>query len=226
MNPSARRDFKNGLFDQFARVGKALASGRRLEIIELLAQRERTVEEVARVADLSVANASQHLRLLLSAGLVEARKDRLFVRYRLADERVFHLWQAVREVGEHRIAEIDRLVRSVLTDRSSLQAVALAELRRKLREGSLVVLDVRPPEEFAAGHIPGARNIPLAELGTRLKSLPRNRQIVAYCRGPYCVLADDAVAILRAKGLNALRLDQGFPDWKAQGHPVETSVPV
>jgi rhodanese-related sulfurtransferase/predicted transcriptional regulator len=216
-----KREFKNELFEQFARVGKALASGRRLEIVELLAQRERTVEEVARLADLSVANASQHLKLLRSAGLVEARKDGLFVRYRLADERVFRLWQALRDLGENRIAEIDRVVHSFLTDRKSLKAISTEELKRRLKDRSVVVLDVRPSDEYSAGHIPGARSIPVSELEARLKELPKNREIVAYCRGPYCVLADEAVALLRSRGLKALRLEQGFPDWKAQGFPVE-----
>jgi rhodanese-related sulfurtransferase/predicted transcriptional regulator len=216
-----KREFKNELFEQFARVGKALASGRRLEIVELLAQRERTVEEVARLADLSVANASQHLKLLRSAGLVEARKGGLFVRYRLADERVFRLWQALRDLGENRIAEIDRVVHSFLTDRKSLKAISTEELKRRPKDRSVVVLDVRPPDEYRAGHIPGARSIPVSELEARLKELPKNQEIVAYCRGPYCVLADEAVALLRARGLKALRLEQGFPDWKAQGFPVE-----
>jgi rhodanese-related sulfurtransferase len=216
--------FKIELFEQFARIGKALASGRRLELVELLAQKEHTVEDLARLSGMSVANTSQHLKVLRSARLVEVRKQGLYARHRLADERVFRLWQALRELGEDRIAEIDRVVDSFLTDRKSLKAISTEELKRRLNDRSVVVLDVRPPDEYSAGHIPGARSIPVAELEARLKELPKNREIVAYCRGPYCVLADEAVALLRARGRDALRLEQGFPDWKARGLPVEQTV--
>ncbi|MBI4470223.1 MAG: metalloregulator ArsR/SmtB family transcription factor [Acidobacteria bacterium] len=221
MDKARKRDFKIELFDQFARMGKALASGRRLELIELLAQKEHTVEDLARLSDMSVANTSQHLKILRSAQLVEVRRLGLYASYRLADERVFRLWQALRELGDSRIAEIDRVVNSFLTDRKSLKAISTEELKRRLKDRSVVVLDVRPPDEYRAGHIPGARSIPVAELKARLKELPRSREIVAYCRGPYCVLADEAVEWLRARGRNALRLEQGFPDWEAQGFPVE-----
>ena len=219
------RDFKNDLFEQFARVGKALASGRRLEMVELLAQRERSVEELARMSGLSVANASQHLQVLRGAGLVETRKEGLHVHYRLAGAEVFQLWQSLRRVGEERVAEIDRMVRSFRTDRDSLEAVSLKELQRKLKDGTVILLDVRPADEFADGHIAGARNVPLAELKAQLKmhlkSFPKAREIIAYCRGPYCVLSDDAVSVLRANGRQAFRLAEGFPDWKALGLRVE-----
>lgn len=214
--------FKDNLFEQFARIGKALASGKRLELLELLAQRERTVEELARLTDMSVANASQHLQVLRNVRLVEATKDGLYARYRLADQRVFGLWQALRNLGEERIAEIDRMVHSFLGDRRTLKAVTTDELRQRLKDGSVVILDVRPEEEYGAGHIPGARSIPLAELKVRLRELPKSREIVAYCRGPYCVLADEAVALLRSRGMKAFRFEQGFPDWRARGYPVET----
>lgn len=221
MDRPSKRAFKNNLFEQFARIGKALASGKRLELLELLAQRERTVEELACLTDMSVANTSQHLQVLRNVWLVEAMKDGLYARYRLADQRVFGLWQALRNLGEDRIAEIDRMAHSFLGDRRTLKAVTTDELRQRLKDGSAIVLDVRPVEEYGAGHIAGARSIPLAELRARLRELPKSREIVAYCRGPYCVLADEAVALLRSRGMKAFRFEQGFPDWKASGYPVE-----
>jgi rhodanese-related sulfurtransferase len=216
-----KRGFKNSLFEQFARIGKALASGRRLELLELLAQKERTVEELARLTDMSAANASQHLQVLRNGRLVDLKREGLYARYRLADDRVFRLWQALRDLGEDRIAEIDRLVHSFVKDRKTLRAVTTEELKQRLKDGSVIILDVRPTEEYGAGHIPGARSIPLAELKARLRELPRTREIIAYCRGPYCILADEAVALLQSRGLKAFRLEQGFPDWKARGFPVE-----
>jgi rhodanese-related sulfurtransferase len=221
MDKTSKRVFKDNLFEQFARIGKALASGKRLELLELLAQKERTVEELARLTDMSTANTSQHLQGLRQARLVEFRKDGLYARYRLADERVFGLWQALRDLGEDRIAEIDRVVYSFVKDRRTLKAVTTEELRQRLKDGSAIVLDVRPVEEYGVGHIPGARSIPLAELKGRLRELPKTREIVAYCRGPYCILADEAVALLRSRGLKAFRFEQGFPDWKARGFPIE-----
>ncbi len=221
MDRLGKREFKDNLFEQFARIGKALASGKRLELLELLAQKERTVEGLARLTDMSAANTSQHLQVLRHARLIEFRKDGLYARYRLADERVFSLWQALRDLGEDRIAEIDRVVHSFLKDRSTLRAVTTEELRKRLKNDSAIVLDVRPVDEYGAGHIPGARSIPLAELKLRLRELPKTREIVAYCRGPYCVLADEAVALLRSRGMKAFRFEQGFPDWKARGFPVE-----
>ena len=226
MSRLSTRAFKDNLFEQFARIGKALANGKRLELLELLAQKECTVEELTRLTEMSSANTSQHLQVLRHARLIEFRKDGLYARYRLADGRVFGLWQALRDLGEDRIAEIDRVVHCFLKERSTLRAVTTEELRKRLKDGNAIVLDVRPAEEYGAGHIPGARSIPLSELKIRLRELPKTREIVAYCRGPYCVLADEAVAMLRSRGLKAFRLDQGFPDWKARGFPVETVSPA
>ncbi|HEY7035698.1 MAG TPA: metalloregulator ArsR/SmtB family transcription factor [Thermomicrobiales bacterium] len=219
---SSHRAFKDPLFDQFARIGKAVANPHRLELLDLLAQGERRVEDLAAETALSVANASQHLQALRQAGLVETRRAGTSIFYRLADERVFRLWQAIREVGEARLAEIDRLTQTFLTDRAQLEAVDATTLLRRLGEGEVVVLDVRPEQEFRAGHIPEARSIPIDELAGRLGEVPRDREIVAYCRGPYCVFSDEAVALLRAHGYDARRLDVGLPDWRSAGLPVAT----
>ena len=224
MDPSAKRIFKDQLFEQFARIGKGLSSGRRLELLELLGQGERTVEELASETGMSVANTSQHLKALREAQLVEVRREGLYAWYRLANEHVFALWQALRELGSARLAEIRRIVDTYLTDRGSLHGITCEELQRRLAERSVVLLDVRPEGEYRAGHVAGARSIPLAELKTQLKTLPKRKEIVAYCRGPYCVFADEAVALLRAHGRKATRLETGFPDWQALGLPVETTA--
>jgi len=224
MESSRKRQFKNELYDQFARLSKALGSGRRLELIELLAQGERTVEALAEETEQSIANTSQHLQVLRHARLVESTRAGNHIRYRLADDHVLRLWLAFRDVGEARLAEIGALVQTFLSDRERLQAVSSNELRRRIDERSVVVLDVRPAVEYEAGHIHGARSIPITELRTRLKDLPKNREIVAYCRGPYCVFADEAVAILRDKGFKAFRLEVGFPDWAIQGLPTSSSA--
>ena len=218
-----KRALKDQLFEQFARIGKGLANGRRLELLELLAQGERTVEELARETGMSVANTSQHLKALREAQLVEVRREGLYARYRLGNERVFALWQALRDLGTARLAEIRRIVETYLTDRESLHGITCEELQRRLADRSVVLLDVRPDEEYQAGHLPDARSIPLAELRTRIKELPKRKEIVAYCRGPYCVFADEAVALLRSHGRKAIRLETGFPDWKARGLPVEAA---
>lgn len=220
MSAPQKPPFKTLLFEQFAQIGKALSSGVRLELIEFLAQRERTVEELARLAGITLANASQHLKVLKAAGLVESRKQGLHVIYRLSSPEVFTLWAKLRDVAEHRLAGVDRLVRERFPGRATLEAVTLQELRRKLSAGEVVLLDVRPAEEFEAGHIRGARNVPLATLEDQLRRLPKDIEIVAYCRGPYCVLSDEAVARLRAAGRPAFRLEQGYPDWQALGWPV------
>ncbi len=217
------RDFKTQLYEHFARIGKALSSGHRLELLDLLAQGGRTVEVLAREAGMSVANTSQHLQVLREAQLVAVRRDGQYASYRLADEQVFRAWQEVRELGRARLAEIDRTVSDFLADRETLQAVNAHELLRLVREEKVVVLDVRPKEEYQAGHIAGARSVPLAELKVHIKRLPKSREIIAYCRGPYCVLADNAVAFLRSRGYKARRLDSGYPDWKVQGLPVAVS---
>lgn len=223
MDDRTHRAFKDQLYAQFARAGKALGNGRRLELLDLLAQRERTVEDLARRAALSVANASQHLRLLHAAGLVEVRREGLFAHYRLADETVFRLWQALRTVGETRLAEVERTVATFLPERAGDEPIGAAELAGRLRDGGTIVLDVRPRDEYDAGHLPGARSVPLDELEGRLADLPPSQEIIVYCRGPYCVFADESVARLRARGYRARRLDAGLPDWRAAGLPVEVA---
>jgi rhodanese-related sulfurtransferase/DNA-binding transcriptional ArsR family regulator len=221
MGAAAHREFKDRLFGQFARVGKALASPKRLEIVDLLAQGERTVEEIARETAMSVASASQHLQVLKAARMVEARREGLYIHYRLADEDVFRTWQAVRALAESRLAELDGVVEAYLQDRQELEAVDAAELMERLSDGNVVVLDVRPEEEYRAGHIPGALSVPVDALEAALQTLPRDQEMVAYCRGPYCVFSDEAVAFLRSHGYRARRLRQGLPDWRAAGMPVE-----
>ena len=222
MGATEHREFKDRLFEQFARVGKALSSPKRLEIVDLLAQGERPVEEIARETAMSVASASQHLQALKAARMVESRREGLYIHYRLADEDVFRTWQAVRALAESRLAEVDRVVEAYLEDRDALEAVDATELMERLSDGSVVVLDVRPGEEYRAGHIPGALSVPVDALEAALQTLPKDRELVAYCRGPYCVFSDDAVALLRARGYRARRLRQGLPDWRAGGMPVES----
>jgi rhodanese-related sulfurtransferase/DNA-binding transcriptional ArsR family regulator len=226
MNKQDKRAFKDQLYEQFARIGKALASAHRLELLEVLAQGEHSVEELARETGMPVANASQHLQVLRAAQLVDVRREGVYIYYRLADEQVFTLWQTMRQVGEARIAEIDRIVDTYLHDRNQLQPIGAAELLQRLVEGNIILLDVRPAEEYTAGHLPDALSIPVAELEARLPELPQDKEIVAYCRGPYCVFADEAVALLRTNGYNAHRLEQGLPDWRALGLPVESGKGV
>jgi rhodanese-related sulfurtransferase len=221
MYAADHREFKDRLFGQFARIGKALASPRRLEIVDLLAQGERTVEDIAGETAMSVASASQHLQVLKAARMVEVRREGHFMHYRLADEDVFQTWQAVRGLAESRLSEVDAVVEAYLVDRNALEAVDATELLRRLSDESVMVLDVRPEEEYRAGHIPGALSVPVDALEAALQTLPRDREIVAYCRGPYCVFSDEAVALLRSHGYRARRLRQGLPDWRAAGMPVE-----
>jgi rhodanese-related sulfurtransferase len=221
MDAIAHREFKDRLFEQFARVGKALASPKRLEIVDLLAQDECTVEEIAKETEMSVASASQHLQVLKGARMVEVRREGLYMHYRLADEDVFRTWQAVRDLAESRLSEVDGVVEAYLENRDALEAVDATELMERLSEEGVIVLDVRPEEEYHAGHIPGAISVPIDALEAALQTLPRDREIVAYCRGPYCVFSDEAVALLRSRGYRARRLRQGLPDWRAAGMPVE-----
>jgi rhodanese-related sulfurtransferase/DNA-binding HxlR family transcriptional regulator len=214
---------KAALFDAFASAAQALGSGRRAEIVDLLAQGERSVEEIANEISQSVANTSQHLHVLARAGLVRSRREGTRVFYRLASERVGDLWAAVRDVAVRHVAEVNQLADEYLGERHGVEPVSAAELRERLARGDVVVLDVRPEPEYRAGHIPGAQSVPLAALASLASSLPRRRPIVAYCRGPYCVYADDAVRLLQGRGLNARRLDVGFPEWRRAGLPVETS---
>ena len=215
---------KKALFAQFATVAKALGHGHRLELLEFLAQGERSVETLARLAGLSVANASQHLQHLRRAGLVTARKDGHFVLYRPADDSVVTLLGSIRQVAENNLAEVDRLVTRYLRTKDSFEPVSSKELLKRVRKGEVTVLDVRPAEEYAAGHLPNAVNIPLRELKERLAELPAGRDVVAYCRGPYCVLAYEAVAELRRHGFAARRLEHGLPEWKLAGLPVERTT--
>ena len=218
------RPFKNALYEQFARLGKALASPARLELLDLLAQGERSVEDLAREAALSVANASSHLQVLARAQLVATRKDGVRVYYRLADPAVFRLWTALRETGEQQLADIERLVATFLRQRQELEAISRDELRRRLKSNGTVVIDVRPSLEFEQGHITGARSMPVDELEQRLDELHREAQIVAYCRGPYCVFADEAVRLLRSRGFAAVRYAEGYPAWAAAGLPTTQQV--
>jgi rhodanese-related sulfurtransferase/predicted transcriptional regulator len=221
MNISTHREFKDRLFEQFARIGKALASPKRLEILDLLAQGERTVEEIARETAVPTANASQHLQVLKGAGMVASRREGLYAYYRLANADVFRTWQSVRALGESRLAEIDRVVETYLEEREALEAVGATDLMERLGDENVVVLDVRPEEEYLAGHIPGALSVPVDALEAALQTLPKDKEIVAYCRGPYCVFSDEAARFLNARGYRASRLVEGFPDWRAVGLPVE-----
>jgi rhodanese-related sulfurtransferase/DNA-binding transcriptional ArsR family regulator len=215
------RELKSRLYEQFARVGSALASPARLELLDVLAQGERSVEVLADRASLSVANASRHLQVLRDAGLVEARKQGLHVFYRLTDASVYELLHSVRSHAERRLAEVDRIVDAYLGARDGLEPVTRPELLERARSGRVTVLDVRPAEEFEAGHIAGAVSIPIDELEERLGELPKSKEVVAYCRGPYCVWSLRAVDTLRASGRKARRLVDGFPEWGAEGLPVE-----
>jgi rhodanese-related sulfurtransferase len=215
------RAFKDRLYAEFASLGKALASPHRLELLDLLGQAERSVDELAHEIGQSLANTSAHLQVLRHARLVEAEKRGVQVVYRLAAPEVFTLWRTLRDLGTSRLAEIDRLVETYLTDRASLAAVDLAELRPLVEEGSVTLLDVRPESEYRQGHIPTARSIPVAELERRLAEVPRDRDVVAYCRGPYCVYADEAAQLLQRHGFQVRRLVEGFPEWRAAGLPVE-----
>lgn len=217
---SSNGSFKQELFSEFARVGKALSNGNRLELLEFLAQGERSVEALARVASLTTANTSAHLQQLRRAGLVTVRKAGQSVYYRLAGDDVAMLTDCLRRVAETHLAEVSRLVNTYLTVKDSLEPLPAKELLGRAREGLVTVIDVRPAEEYAAGHVPGALNIPLAELEKHLADLPHDTEVVAYCRGPYCVLAYEAVARLREKGFAARRLEDGFPEWKQAGLPV------
>jgi rhodanese-related sulfurtransferase/DNA-binding transcriptional ArsR family regulator len=217
------RDFKNRLYAQFARIGKTLGSPHRLELLDLLGQGERTVDSLAVEIGASVANVSQHLQALRQAALVESRKQGQFAYYRLADPAVSDLCRALRTVSERRLADLDRVVRNHLSDRST-EPVSIQELLKRARSAEVIILDTRPASEYEAGHIAGAISVPVADLRRRLKELPKTRKYVAYCRGPYCVYADQAVELLQSKGRWARRLLDGFPEWRAAGLPVETGA--
>lgn len=219
-----KRQFKDRMYTSFAAVAKALASPKRVELLELLAQTERTVEWLAGATGMSVANTSQHLQVLRASRLVEGRRDGLYVYYGLASPAVFELTRTVRAVAEERDAEVERIARAYFGDRSGFDAIGMTELLQRAQRGEVVVLDVRPPEEFASAHVAFARSVPLTRLDAVAEELPRDRLVVAYCRGPYCVLADEAVKRLRAAGFDARRLDGGLPEWRAAGLPVASDA--
>ncbi len=212
---------KRELFQQLARIGTALSSGTRLEFLELLAQGERSVDQLATMTGVTMANTSQHLQKLRQAGLVTGRKEGQYVFYQLAGDAVVGLLEALGKVGEVHLAEVERIVRLYLTAKDDLEPVPAQELLERARKGLVTVLDVRPPEEYAAGHLPGAVNIPIDQLEKRLSELPKRRLVVAYCRGPYCVMSYDAVQFLRHRGLKAQRLEAGLPEWRHAGLPIE-----
>lgn len=219
---SKKSGFKMELFGQFARIGKAMSNANRLELLEFLAQGERSVEDLAKVAGLSVANTSHHLQQLRQAGLIACRKEGLRVFYRLSGNDVLVLLNAQREVAERHLAEVKQLVQTYLESKDQLEPMARAQLLEYARDGLVTVLDVRPETEYASGHLPGAVNIPLAELESRLSELPTDQEVIAYCRGPHCILAFEAVERLRKQGYKARRLEDGFPEWRLDGLPVES----
>ena len=216
------RHFKDTIYEQFARVGKAISAPKRLELLDLLSQGPRTVEGLAEQAAISVANASQHLQVLRGARLVVTEKKGLYVEYRLAGDDVSGFFLALRELAESRLAEINQVTRDYFEERGAMEAIQGDELLRRVRSGEVTVLDVRPLEEYRAGHIPGAISIPVGELKARLKELPKGAEVVAYCRGPYCVMAVEAVDLLRKKGFKVQRMEQGIVEWRARGWRVET----
>jgi rhodanese-related sulfurtransferase/DNA-binding transcriptional ArsR family regulator len=220
MQAEQKRTFKHLIYDQFARVGKALAHAHRLELLDLLAQGEQTVERLAKGTGMPIATASQHLQILRAARLVETRRAGVSIYYRLASENVGQLWLMLRACGEQHLVEVEHLVATFLQDRATLRPMTVDELREALGEERVILLDVRPGDEYQAGHLPQARSLPIAELEARLSELPRDQEIVAYCRGPYCVFADEAVTLLRARGYQARRLEEGVLEWRTQGLPI------
>lgn len=221
---STRTGPKLAMLEQFAAVAKALANAHRLDLLELVAQGERGVEALASAAGLSVANTSQHLQVLRRVGLVVSRRNGPQILYRPSDDDVIALIGALRRTAERHVAEVDRLLRGWFHEKDALEALSRDDLVSRMKDGLITVLDVRPPEEYAAGHIAGSVNIPLRDLRQRLDELPPGTEVVAYCRGPYCVLAYEAVATLRDRGLEARRLEDGFPEWRAAGLPVDAVV--
>ena len=216
----SHREFKDPLYAEFARIGHAVSSPKRLELLDLLAQGEKPVEALAEQTATPVKNTSAHLRVLRQARLVETRRDGTRVHYRLADEDVFDFLRTLQRLGRKRLAEVEQVTRTYLTSRDDLAPITMAELRRLMRDGEVTVLDVRPRDEYEAGHVSGALSVPVEELGRRLRELPKSREVIAYCRGPYCVYSVEAVELLRARGYRARRTDDGFPDWRAAGLPV------
>lgn len=222
MPPEESRKYKNAIYEQFARVGKAMCNAKRLELLDLLLQAERSVEALAQQAGSSVANTSQHLQTLKRARLVESERRGSRVIYRIADPAVGQMLRVVRAFAENQLAEVDAITKQFLAGREGMEPVDRDVLLQRVRGGDAVVLDVRPPEEYEAAHLPGATSIPLGELQRRLSELPKDREIVAYCRGPYCVLAVKAVEMLRERGYEAVRLEDGVQEWLERGLPIET----
>lgn len=220
MERNEKRRFKGQLYEQFARIGKALANPHRLELLDVLAQGERTVEALAQETQMSIANASQHLQILRTARLVENRRAGVSIYYRLASQEVKALWLLLRQTGEQHLAEVGQLVSIFLHDRTHLTLITAEEVCEGLKTERILLLDVRPSEEYQAGHLPEALSIPITELETRLAELPLTREIVAYCRGPYCIFADEALALLRTHGYSARRLEEGVPEWLQRGLPI------
>lgn len=221
---SNARRFKDTLYEYFARIGKATSSPKRLEILDLLCQGEKSVDELAKHAQLDVKNASAHLKVLYSSRLIESRREGKRVYYRIADSTVCEYWLSTRSMAEHRFAEIERVVKHYFNERETMVTLDRQALLGKARKGEVIVLDVRPRSEYEQGHLPHARSVPLADLEQRLATLPRNKQIIAYCRGPYCVLSSEALNILRKRGFKALRLSDGVLEWQAAGLPLVRDV--
>jgi rhodanese-related sulfurtransferase len=217
---TAHREFKDALYQQFARIGHALSSPKRIELLDLLSQGEKTVEQLAEQIATPIKNTSAHLRVLRQARLVETRRDGTYIHYRLAGDDVFRFLRDLQTLGRNRLAEVQQVASLYIDGRDELEPVTLKELRRRVRDGDTTLIDVRPAEEYRAGHIPGALSIPVNQLKRRLPEIPKGREVVAYCRGPYCMYSVEAVEILRKKGYKARRADEGLPDWRASGLPV------
>lgn len=215
------REFKDLIFEQFAKIANAFASPKRLEIIDILAQGERDVESLARYTNMTVANTSRHLQILKNARLVEIRREGVRIYYRLADKEVVKCWLALRSLAEKRTAEIREIARMFFESRDTLEPISIKELLKRMENEEVVMIDVRPSEEYKSGHIPGAISVPLSELKDKLKGIPKDREVIAYCRGPYCVLSAEAMTILKEAGIKAVRLKEGLPEWKEAGLPVE-----
>ncbi|MFN3405673.1 MAG: ArsR/SmtB family transcription factor [Cytophagaceae bacterium] len=215
-----KREFKDKLFGELARISGALSNARRLEIIDLLCQGEKTVEKISVSTNMSIANTSQHLQVLKAGNLVEIRREGNFIFYRISDEKVIQIWNLLRLLGTERMAEIEKVVKDFRSKKEVFESINIDQLLLKMKEENVMVIDVRPEDEFLSGHIKGAVSIPIDQLESRLKLLPKNQKIVAYCRGPFCVFADEAVQILKKKKFSAIRLEEGFADWKLKGLPV------
>jgi rhodanese-related sulfurtransferase len=218
-----KREFKDKVYDELARITKALANPHRLEIIELLAQGDYSVEQISTHTSLSVANTSQHLQVLKTAQLVEVTRNGNFINYRLANENVFKAWKALRDLAVERIASVEKLVKDFRKSKFTLESVTIDDLIKKIKSGKVTILDVRPETEYRKGRIANSISIPFDELSDRLKELPKRNEIIAYCRGPFCVFADEAVAMLTKAGYKAKRLEEGFPDWAVMGLPIESN---